>query len=76
MNALVASRILPDEVRSLRNREYHVMHGDDRAIRPVDTADDLHRLLTQELGLAVSREECQRLFDDTAGSTDDREIPS
>lgn len=64
VNALVGSRILDDEVRSLRNREYHVIRSGERSIVTVADADDLHRILTEELGLHVTRAESERLFAD------------
>lgn len=65
VNALVASRILDDEVRSLRNREYHVIRADDLTVVTVHDADHLHRILTEDLGLRVSTTESTRLFEDT-----------
>ena len=66
VNALVASRILDDEVRSLRNREYHVIRRDDRRIEPVADAAHLHRILTEDIGLRVTATESAQLFEDTA----------
>lgn len=65
VNALVASRILDDEVRSLRNREYHVIRGDDRRIEPVEDPAHLHRILTGDIGLQVTDAESAQLFEDT-----------
>lgn len=66
VNNLVASRILDDEVRSLRNREYHVIRADGTTIVEIDNADRLHAILTDDMGMGVSSEESARLFDDTA----------
>lgn len=65
VNALVASRILDDEVRSLRNREYHVIQREDRTITTVEDAAHLHRILTEDIGLHVTVTESARLFEDT-----------
>jgi N-hydroxyarylamine O-acetyltransferase len=66
VNNLVASLILDDEVRSLRNREYHVIRADGTRIEDVQDAERLHAILTDDLGLGVSPTEAQRLFADTA----------
>ena len=64
VNNLVASRILDDEVRSLRNREYHVIRADGTDVEVVGDATRLHAILTEELRLQVSAEEAERLFAD------------
>lgn len=64
VNNLVASRILDDEVRSLRNREYHVIRPDGTDVEVVTDAARLHAILTQELRVQVSVEEAERLFAD------------
>ena len=66
VNNLVASRILDDEVRSLRNREYHVIRADGGSVEIVTSAERLQAILVDELGLQVSPEECARLFADCA----------
>jgi len=66
VNNLVASRILDDEVRSLRNREYHVIRADDTDVEVITDATRLHAILTDELRLQVSTEEASRLFEDCA----------
>lgn len=62
VNALVASRILDDEVRSLRHHEYHVIRGNDRAIEVVTTPERLHAVLGEELGVRVTQDEAALLF--------------
>jgi N-hydroxyarylamine O-acetyltransferase len=64
VNNLVASRILDDEVRSLRNRTYWLVRDTDPTTETVGDAHRLHSLLTGDLGLRVSEAETQRLFDD------------
>lgn len=65
VNALVASLILDDEVRSLRNREYHLIRPDGRTVIAVEDASHLHRLLTEDLNIRVTPTESARLFADT-----------
>jgi N-hydroxyarylamine O-acetyltransferase len=62
VNHLVASRILADEVRSLRNREYQVIRPDGVSVVPVRDAEHLRALLADALGVHVSEAEAQRLF--------------
>jgi N-hydroxyarylamine O-acetyltransferase len=62
VNNLVASRILDDEVRSLRNHDYWVIRDAGTTSERIAGAERLHALLTQELGLQVTVEECERLF--------------
>ncbi len=62
VNNLVVSRILEDEIRSLRNGTYWVMGlAGDRTVEFHD-ADELMAVLQGEFELGVTREECQRLF--------------
>ncbi len=63
VNHLVASRILSDEIRSLRDREYRVLASAGERVRPVTGATELHSILTSEFDLKVTKAECQRLFD-------------
>lgn len=62
VNTLVASRILDDEVRSLRNRDYRVLRDGAESVRAVADAEDLHALLTEDLGLHVTPEEAVRMI--------------
>jgi N-hydroxyarylamine O-acetyltransferase len=64
VNTLVASRILDDEVRSLRNREYWVIREDGTTTTVITSAEQLTDLLAAELGIRVSAAEGQRLFDE------------
>ena len=60
---LVASRILADEVRSLRNLEYWVLGPNGDHITSIEGPDQLTRLLADELGVRVSAAEGSQLFD-------------
>lgn len=62
VNNLVASRILDDEVRSLRNRTYRVVHPDGDVDVEVTTAEQLTKLLRDDFALAVTDDEGRRLF--------------
>jgi N-hydroxyarylamine O-acetyltransferase len=62
VNNLVASRILPDEVRSLNNRDYRIIRPQGEVARDVLDAGHLHDLLNDEFALNVSRQECRTLF--------------
>lgn len=59
---LVASRLLPDEIRSLRNREYRVLRRQGEESRNVFDAADLRELLQREFALRVSAAESVELF--------------
>ena len=65
VNNLVASRILPDEIRSLRNRDYWVIRPSGSTQATLTSAVELHRLLADEFGLQLTPDECGRLFDAT-----------
>ena len=67
VNNLVASVILDDEIRSLRNREYWVLRESGDRVLPVDDATRLRDLLGDALGLLVTAEESRRLFDALPG---------
>ena len=62
-SGIVASLILDDEVRSLRNREYWVLRGDGGERLEIEDAESLESLLVGQLGLAVTEDEAGRLFD-------------
>lgn len=68
VNHLVASRILADEVRSLRNREYQVIRPDGVSVVPVTDAEHLRALLADALGVEVTEDEAARLFDEAPAS--------
>ena len=63
VNNLVASLILDDEVRSLRNREYWVLRADGGERLEIEDAASLQSLLESDLALKVSDDEARRLFD-------------
>ncbi len=63
VNTLVASLILDDEIRSLRNRDYWVIRADGTTTTGITSAEQLRDLLASELGLRVSATEARRLFD-------------
>jgi N-hydroxyarylamine O-acetyltransferase len=64
VNNLVASLILDDEVRSLRNQAYWVIRADGTTTSAITSAAQLRELLADELGLRVTAAESQRLFDE------------
>ncbi len=59
---LVASRILPAAVRSLRNREYWIMTGDGEHKQDVRDPAHLRQLLDEEFGIQVTTAEGDQLF--------------
>jgi N-hydroxyarylamine O-acetyltransferase len=61
VNSLVVSRILDDEVRSLRDRDYWVIRPDGEERRTIDDVG-LHALLADELGVHVTEDEATRLL--------------
>lgn len=62
VNHLVVSRILDDEVRSLRNRDYWVLGGAQDQRHTVEDAAHLQAILQGELGLRVTPQECADLM--------------
>ena len=64
VNNLVASRILDEEVRSLRNRTYRLVRSDERDVVEVEVsdADQLTVLLRNDFGLSVTDDEGRHLF--------------
>jgi N-hydroxyarylamine O-acetyltransferase len=64
VNNLVASLILDDEVRSLRNRQYWVVRDTATTTTDITSAEQLRILLSDELGIRVSEAEGRRLFDE------------
>ena len=64
VNNLVVSRILTDEIRSLRNREYWVIRPDGQVATSLSDAMHLHEVLRDELGIEVAEAESRRLFDE------------
>ena len=62
VNTLVASRILAQEIRSLRNRDYRIITGSGETQRHVATAECLQEILTLQLDLCVTESETRQLF--------------
>lgn len=62
VNHLVVMRTEAQEVRSLNDRSYFVIRPDGEARESIDSADRLHTVLVEELGLAVTSDEAARLF--------------
>ena len=67
VNHLVASRILPDEVRSLRNRGYRIIRPTGDTDLEVLSAEQLTALLRDDFALRITDTEGQRLFADLDG---------
>lgn len=63
VNHLVASLILADETRSLRDLDYWVITKSGTRSRMVGDAEELGRILVEELGLQVTEKESRRLFE-------------
>ena len=62
VNNLVVTRLLPDRILSLRNRDYRVMTAQGEELQSVENAAFLHRLLSDEFALQVTPDEAGRLF--------------
>ncbi len=62
VNNLVVSRILDDEIHSLRNRTFIRIHPAGEDVTTVNTSHQLHNLLRDEFGIKVSEAESHRLF--------------
>lgn len=62
VNNLVASRILDDQIRSLRNRDYWIINPHGRLQRTVDNAPTLRSLLADEFGITISAGESRVLY--------------
>jgi N-hydroxyarylamine O-acetyltransferase len=62
VTTLVASLILDDEVRSLRDREYWVIREEGTETTVVTSAEQLRDLLATGFGIRVNAAEAQRLF--------------
>lgn len=63
VNNLVASRIIGDEVRSLRNGTYLVTRSGTSDETTISDAGSLRALLSHEFGIAVTDAESRTLFD-------------
>ena len=62
VNNLVVSRIFDAEVRSLRNRDYRILSAEGEQETAITSAAQLHRILVDDFGLAVSEAESLRLY--------------
>lgn len=62
VNHLVVSRILADEIRSLRDRSYHVLREDRSEQRALASPVELRALLDDAFGIEVTAEESRVLF--------------
>lgn len=63
VNHLVVSRILDNEIRSLRDLEYRVVSGAETQIKQIGGPQQLTKILVEELGVQVTAAEGHRLFD-------------
>jgi N-hydroxyarylamine O-acetyltransferase len=62
VRVLVGSRLLVDETRSLRNRDYWIVRPDGVERRRIDSAQELRAVLVDELGVHADEDECAKLF--------------
>ena len=62
VNNLVASLILDDEIRSLRNHEYWIIRPSGERVVTIREAGELRSVLEDDLGLRVNDEESRLLF--------------
>lgn len=63
VNHLVVAKIMDDEVRSLRNREYWIITGSGERKHGISDAADLQTVLAGQFGINVDESEAQRLFE-------------
>ena len=63
VNNLVVSRIMDDEIRSLRNREYSTITPSGDQLQPVENAAQLKAILNTQFDLDVTSAEGERLFE-------------
>lgn len=66
VNHLVVSRILDNEVRSLRNHEFWIITGSGEQKHDITNGVHLKTVLDSRFGINVSRAEGKRLFEKTA----------
>jgi len=67
VNNLVVSRILADEIRSLRNREFWLITADGEERHTIADSTQLRRELHCRFGISVDESEAHRLFERSAG---------
>lgn len=63
VNHLVVSKIMDEEVRSLRNREYWIINATGEYKHSVSDGSQLKMVLADHFGVLVSEAEGQRLFE-------------
>ena len=63
VNHLVVSRILADEIRSLRDLEYWVVTDSEKQTTQISDSEQLKQVLVAELGIQVSDAESRRLYE-------------
>jgi N-hydroxyarylamine O-acetyltransferase len=66
VNHLVVSRILQDEIHSLRNHEYCIFTSNDEQKRLIGNSVDLRSILDSHFGVRVTLDESTRLFEKSA----------
>jgi len=62
VNHLVVSRIMENEIRSLRNREFAVITKSGEKKKPIDDAMQLKKILNTQFDIRVTDAESTRLF--------------
>ena len=62
VNHLVVSRIMENEIRSLRNREFAVITKSGEKKKPIDDAMQLKKILNTQFDIRVTDAESSRLF--------------
>ncbi len=63
VNNLVVSKKLYDDVRLLRNNEFHRIRGGETTITEISSKDHLGAILLQEFGLDVNSDHLSTLYD-------------
>jgi len=66
VNHLVVSRIMDDEILSLRNREFWKITGTGERREVIKDSRQLHEALTDQLGVEVNQNESHLLFERTS----------
>lgn len=64
VNHLVVSRILAEEIRSLRDLEYWVITGSGTQSHKISGPEQLLQILVEELGIQVTEAEGRRLYEE------------
>ena len=63
VNNLVVSRIMDDEIRSLRNREFSVITESGEHLQAIENAAQLKAILNTQFDLKVTSAESEKLFE-------------